>query len=139
MRCFPSLKNMEVFHVALMRAGKIFDKLWKIQRACINKIYKTSTQYVKLSETSKNVTKFHKTCWIFLENYLRILKKFKKCSGELYKKFHAFYKKFYELYKKFHEFYKKFQKLQNKIPKGNSIFHGTFSISSDRSFSISEW
>ena len=31
----PSRKNMEIFDVSSIRAGKVFDKTWKIQRARI--------------------------------------------------------------------------------------------------------
>ena len=50
-------KNMEVFYVASMRAGKIFDKTWKIQKACIKNVCKTSMQHANFSKTLKNFTK----------------------------------------------------------------------------------
>ena len=51
---YPSRKNMEVFRVASMRAGKIFEKTWKIQRACIEfflqNIHATCKIYQNLKE-----------------------------------------------------------------------------------------
>ena len=57
-----SRKNMVVFHVASMVAGKIVDKTWKIQKACIENFYKTSMQHVKFSKTSKNSMKLYEIC-----------------------------------------------------------------------------
>ena len=44
------------FSVASMRAGKILDKTWKIQRAYIKNFCKTSMQHAKFSKISKNLT-----------------------------------------------------------------------------------
>ena len=85
---------MEVFHVALMRAGKIFDKSWKIHRAFIESCYKTSSQHVKFSKISKNFTKL----------YENMLKNFRKTSNKLTKTC------------------KIFRKVYKKSPKGNSNF-----------------
>ena len=39
---------------ALMRADKIFDETWKIQRACLKNLCKTSMQHAKFSKTAKS-------------------------------------------------------------------------------------
>ena len=55
-------KDMDVFHVESMRAGKAFDEKWKIQRKCIKHFYKTSMQHAKFFKTSQIFTKFYETC-----------------------------------------------------------------------------
>ena len=55
--------------------AKFFDKTWKIHRACIENLYKKFMQPAKFSKTSKNFTKFCKTCWRTLEKHLWILQK----------------------------------------------------------------
>ena len=91
---------MEVFHVASMRAGRICDEAWKIQKACIKKFLQN----------------FHATCK-FLQNF-----------KQFYEILYNMLKNFRKLSKNFTEFYKIFQKVYQKNPEGNSIFHGSFSI-----------
>ena len=79
-------KNMEVFHVASMRAGKIFNETWKIQRACIENSYKTSMQHAKF-------LKFQR----ILRNLIKHAKDLKKNIYEFYKIFKR-QSKFFILY-----------------------------------------
>ena len=62
---FPSRKIMEFLHVASSREGKIFDKTWKIRRACIKiflqNIHVTckNSQNFKVFYDNKHVKEFY--------------------------------------------------------------------------------
>ena len=59
-------KNMEIFHVASMRAGKIFDKTWKIQSMHRKFLQnKTSMQHAKFPKLQR-----------ILRNFIELVKEF---------------------------------------------------------------
>ena len=54
------VEKMEIFHVASMRAGEIFDKTWKGQRACIENFWQNI--HAKCKNLWQNILA---TCKIF--------------------------------------------------------------------------
>ena len=49
----PGRNRMEILHVALMFAGKLFDKTWKIQTTFIEKSHNASMQHGKFCKNGQ--------------------------------------------------------------------------------------